>query len=885
MGKYVLEELVLQDKLSPMMKQYILLKLENMDKLIFYRLGDFYEMFFDDAITASRELELTLTGRDCGLPERAPMCGIPHHAVSGYLNRLIEKGYKVAICEQVEDPKTAKGIVRREIVRVVTPGTVTDETTLSDERNNFICSIYGDNVAVGLVFADVSTGELNIVKPVADKDYVFKILSELSKYSPKEILISSKIGGNKKLIEEINIKFSPLINYIDETAYNFEDSVKMINERFSKEDIEKNDLFSSVQSVYALYILMDYLENTQLNEMKHVNSFEYYEEKDFAYIDISTKRNLELTETLREKKKIGSLLGVLDKTKTSMGARLMRHYIEMPLKSPTQILNRLSAVEELYSKTAEREELIELLDKIYDIERLSTKVSYRNANGRDLIALKKSLENVPDIKKVLGKFSSPLLKDIDRQLDSMEDTVELLERALYEVQPINITEGEIIKDGYDETLDELRRAGKEGKNWIFQIEAQEREKTNIKNLKIGYNKVFGYYIEVTKSYLSLVPDYFVRKQTLANCERYITDKLKEVENLVIGAEEKSINLEYKLFTDIREKLFDKLEILQKIAKGVAALDVLCSFAYVAYKNHYVKPLISNDGKIIIKDGRHPVVEQMVKNGAFIPNDTYLNLTDNSFAIITGPNMAGKSTYMRQVALTSIMMQIGSFVPASSATLPIVDKVFTRVGASDDLASGQSTFMVEMSEVANILKNATKESLIILDEIGRGTSTFDGLSIAWSVVEYILRKIGAKTLFATHYHELTVLEDKLKGVKNYQIAVKKRGDDITFLRKIIEGGTDDSYGIEVSKLAGVPDEVIKRAKEIVKVLESRSIAVDEIDLKSVPAPEREDENQLGFASMVDDNIIKTLKAIEVTTLTPIEALNILNDLCKEAKGLQ
>jgi len=883
MGKYVLEDLLKQN-ISPMMKQYIELKLKNKDKLIFYRLGDFYEMFFDDAITASRELELTLTGRDCGLSERAPMCGIPHHAVSGYLNRLIEKGYKVAVCEQVEDPKSAKGIVRREIIRVVTPGTVTDETSLFDEKNNFLCSVFGDSIAIGLVFVDVSTGELNIVKPITDKDYVFKVLSELAKYSPKEILINEKLSGNKRLIDEINQKFSPLINYVEDSMYDFEKSKELITDRFSKEEIERSDLFKSVQSVYALYVLMDYLDSTQLNEMKHVNSFECYDDSDFAYIDISTKRNLELTETLREKKKIGSLLGVLDKTKTSMGARLLRHYIEMPLKSPVYITNRLNAVEELYNKTRERDKLCELLDNIYDIERLSTKVSYRSANGRDLIALKNSLKMLPEIKEVLNSFSSPMLKEINNQLDSLEDAVDLMERALLEVQPVTITEGELIKDGYNEELDELKKAKNEGTQWIFQIESQEREKTNIKNLKVGFNKVFGYYIEVTKSYLSMVPDYFIRKQTLANCERYITEKLKEVENLVIGAGEKSVNLEYQLFTEIRDSLFDCLERLQKTAKGLAKLDVLCSFANVAYKNHYVKPQLSADGKIIIKDGRHPVVEQMVKTGAFIPNDTYLNLSDNSFAIITGPNMAGKSTYMRQVALIAVMAQIGSFVPASSAILPIVDKVFTRVGASDDLASGQSTFMVEMSEVANILKNATKDSLIILDEIGRGTSTFDGLSIAWSVVEYILKKIGAKTLFATHYHELTILEDKLKGVKNYQIAVKKRGDDITFLRKIIEGGTDDSFGIEVSKLAGVPDEVIKRAKEIVKILESKEIAVNDISLNSIPAPEQDDEEQLGFAAMVDDSILKTLKAIDVTTLTPIEALNILNDLSKEAKGL-
>lgn len=883
MGKFILEDL-LKENISPMMKQYIELKLKHSDKLIFYRLGDFYEMFFDDAITASKELELTLTGRDCGLPERAPMCGIPHHAVSGYLARLTDMGYKVAICEQVEDPKEAKGIVKREIVRVVTPGTVTDSDVLSDERNNYLCSIYGDEIAVSLVFADVSTGELDIIKPIAEKDYSAKIMSELSKYSPKEMLINKKLSGNKKLVNEINNKFSPLINVIDDEEYIFEEAVSLIGGRFSKDEIERSQLYNSVQSVYALHKLIDYLENTQLTELKHVNKFECYEDSDFAYIDVSSKRNLELLETMREKKKNGSLLGVLDKTNTSMGARLLRHYIDMPLKSPVHIANRHNAVEELYERSDLREALCSYLDMIYDIERLATKVSYRTANGRDLLALKKSLELVPEIKNVISGCKSPLLKEINKELDSLDDAVAIIKNALKEDQPIGIKEGELIKDGYDNRLDELRRAMKEGKQWILQIEEQEKEKTGIKNLKVGFNKVFGYYIEVTKSYLSQVPDYFIRKQTLANCERYITEKLKEIENLVIGAEEKSVNLEYEIFVRIREEMFARLIRMQNTAKALAKLDVLCSFAYVAYKNHFVKPQISTDGKIIIKDGRHPVVEQMVRTGAFIPNDTYLNTTDNQFAIITGPNMAGKSTYMRQVALITVMSQIGSFVPARSAQLPIVDKIFTRVGASDDLASGQSTFMVEMNEVSNILKNATKDSLIILDEIGRGTSTFDGLSIAWSVVEYILKKIGAKTLFATHYHELTVLEDKLKGVKNYQIAVKKRGDDITFLRKIIEGGTDDSYGIEVAKLAGVPNDVVKRAKEIVKVLESKQLAVDEISLKNMPEPETDDEEQIGFTNVLDDSIVKTLKGIDVTTLTPVEALNILYELSNKVKEI-
>ncbi len=884
MGKFILEDILKNDKLTSMMRQYIQLKLKNMDKIIFYRLGDFYEMFFDDAITASKALELTLTGRDCGLPERAPMCGIPHHAVSGYLGRLTEMGFKVAICEQVEDPKTATGIVKREIVRVVTPGTVTDTDLLPEESNNYLASVYGDETGVCLAFADVSTGELNIVKPYIASDYGYHVISELTKYSPKEIIVNGIFNSNEKLMNELKARFSFYINIIEEEDYIPDDAIEIIRGRFSHEELESSHIFGYRQSAYALYKIIEYLEQTQFNELKHVSKFEYYEEDDFAQIDVSSKRNLELTGTMRDNKKAGSLLGILDKTCTSMGARLLKHYIDMPLKSYTHITNRHNAVEELLEKREIRDALCVSLEKIYDIERLSGKVSYRNATGRDLIALKKSLELVPDIKKNLSGCKSTLLKEIYENLDDLKDGVEIIDRALLEEQPISLKEGNLIKDGYNENLDEFRRAMREGKDWIFQIEAQEKEKTGIKNLKIGFNKVFGYYIEVTKSYLDMVPEYFLRKQTLANCERYITSKLKDVESLVIGAEEKSINLEYELFVEIREEMYKRLDRMQKTAKALAKLDVLISFAEVAYKNHYVKPLLSTDGKIIIKDGRHPVVEKVVTTGAFIPNDTYLDMDANSFSIITGPNMAGKSTYMRQVALITLMSQIGSFVPARSATLPVVDKIFTRVGASDDLASGQSTFMVEMNEVSNILKNATKNSLIILDEIGRGTSTFDGLSIAWSVVEYILKKIGAKTLFATHYHELTVLEERLKGVKNYQVAVKKRGDDITFLRKIIEGGTDDSYGIEVAKLAGVPNDVVKRAREIVAVLESKELAIDEITLKNMPQPKKEDEAQIGFTSVVDNDVIKTLKSIDVTTLTPIEALNILNDLSKQVKQM-
>ena len=883
MGKFILEDL-LNENISPMMKQYIELKLKNKDKIIFYRLGDFYEMFFDDAILTSKLLELTLTGRDCGLTERAPMCGVPHHSVSGYIGKLTSLGYKVAICEQVEDPKDKKGIVKREIVRVITPGTVTDTDVLSEKSNNFLCSVYGDEKGVCMVFSDVSTGELDIINPIMESEYAYKIISELSKYSPKEILINKKLAQNEKLLREISIRYSPYINSIDEEDYDNDNGIKIIKSKFTDYELGKTNILNYKQSVNALSKMIEYLCETQFNELKHVSKFECYNEEDFAHIDISTKRNLELTGTLRDNNKQGSLIGILDKTSTSMGARLLKQYIEMPLKSYVHIALRHGAVEELLEKREVREEIIKKLDFVYDIERLASRVSYKSANGRDLVALRKSFGCVPEIRSILSKCTSTLLKEIYEELDPLTDGVDILDRALNEAQPLSVKEGGLIKDGYNEKLDELRRAMREGKEWILQIENQEREKTGIKNLKISFNKVFGYYIEVTKSYLNMVPDYFMRKQTLANCERYITSKLKDIESLVIGPEDKSINLESELFTEISDEMYKTSQRIQKTAKALAKLDVLCSFATVAFKNHYVKPTLSSDGKIIIKEGRHPVVEKVVTTGAFIPNDTYLDMNDNIFSIITGPNMAGKSTYMRQVALITLMSQIGSFVPARSATLPVVDKIFTRVGASDDLASGQSTFMVEMSEVSNILKNATKDSLVILDEIGRGTSTFDGLSIAWSVVEYIIKKIGAKTLFATHYHELTVLEEKLKGVKNYQVAVKKRGDDITFLRKIIEGGTDDSYGIEVALLAGVPNDVVKRAREIVKVLESKELAIDEITLKNMPEPKKEDDTQIGFVNMANDNIVKTLKGIDVTTLTPVEALNILYDLSNKVKEL-
>lgn len=878
MPKYDLNEL-LESSITPMMKQYLNIKINNQDCILFYRLGDFYEMFFDDAITASRELELTLTGRDCGLPERAPMCGVPYHAMDGYIAKLVAKGYKVAICEQLEDPSTAKGIVKRDIIRVVTPGTVTDPKMLDETKNNYLASMYREDVFTCIIFADVTTGELTI-SPIIVGDDLNKLYSEISKFSPSEILVNAKMASNQKMMEEIRQRFVTTIDVKDDSFYQFDKAVAAVEGRFGKKLISEKGIAQSAETVLALYALLDYLEDTQKNELKHINDVECVNDSLFMEIDLSTKRNLELTETMREKKKKGSLLWVLDDTRTSMGARLLRHFIDRPLASYNLINERLNAVEELFSGHFMRDGIRETLSGVNDIERLASKISFKSANGRDLVSLKNSLKCIPALKETIIQSQAKMLQQICCELDPLEDVTSILDMAIVDDPPFTVREGGIIKDGYHDGLTELRRAMREGKDWIAQVEQEEKEKTGIKNLKVGYNKVFGYFLEVTKSYQNLVPDYFIRKQTLANCERYITPKLKEIENVVLGAEEKSVALEYEIFCQVRDVVYDNMLRIQKTARAVAKLDFLQSLANVAYKNNYTKPIITNDGIISIKNGRHPVVEKMLTDSLFVPNDTLLNLSSDNFAIITGPNMAGKSTYMRQVALIVLMAHLGSFVPADSAAITIVDKIFTRVGASDDLASGQSTFMVEMNEVSNILKNATENSLLILDEIGRGTSTFDGLSIAWSVVEYITKKIGAKTLFATHYHELTVLEERLKGVKNYSIAVKKRGDDITFLRKIVDGGTDDSFGIQVAKIAGVPSEVIRRAKEVVKVLELNEITFDASKVKK----EETEEEQLDLTQMYDNEIIKELQKLDVTTLTPIEALNKLFEFSKMAKKI-
>ena len=858
---------------SPMMQHYLDTKKEYSDCILFYRLGDFYEMFFDDAITVSRELEITLTGKECGQPERAPMAGVPFHAAENYIARLISKGYKVAICEQMEDPKEAKGMVKREVIRVVTPGTVIESNLLEEKKNNYIMSIYKTGIYYGIAICDVSTGDFYATE-IKENNNFSKLLDEISRYTPSEIIVNTMMFESKSDISKIKDRFNVYVslekdeNFVDETELLF-NMYNVLDENGNK--IKKED--ENSLSIPAINALLTYLTETQKTNLDHINTIKIYSITKYMALDINARRNLELTEKMRDKSKKGTLLWVLDKTSTSMGGRLLRRWINDPLIDVKQINKRLDSVKELKNSLILRGDITESLKKVYDIERLAGKIAYGNANGRDLISLKNSVAQLPEIKQILAKAESPLLKDLYDELDTLQDIYELIENSIVEEPPISVKEGGIIKLGYDEEIDTLKKATTEGKTWIVNLEAKEREETGIKGLKVGFNKVFGYFIEVTKSNLSMVPDRYIRKQTLTNCERYVTEELKNLENQILGAEEKVINLEYKAFTEIREKIEHQIQRIQKTSAIVATLDVLVSFATVAEDMNYVKPEVDESGIIDIKDGRHPVIEKMCSAGEFVPNDTYLDKNDNRLAIITGPNMAGKSTYMRQVALITLMAQIGSYVPASSAKIGVVDKIFTRVGASDDLSMGQSTFMVEMMEVATILKEATANSLVILDEIGRGTSTYDGLSIAWAVAEYIADKTecGAKTLFATHYHELTELEEKVEGVKNYSIAVKEKGEDIVFLRKIVNGGTDESYGVHVARLAGVPTNVTKKANEILKGLERKNILNNKVVEK---------ENKKVVAGQVDmfnfklAEVASEFDKIDVNTLTPIDALNTL-----------
>ena len=861
-----------KQQVSPMMRHYISTKEEYPDSILFYRLGDFYEMFFDDALTVSRELELTLTGKDCGLEERAPMCGVPYHAAALYISRLISKGYKVAICEQTEDPKTAKGMVKRDVIRVVTPGTLVDEEFLDDKTNNYLAVIYMAGNTAGISVSDVSTGEIYTTE-VIGKD---EVLNELARYSPKEIIVNAEAAKNISADIEMRLHISA-----DERGDEFfgGDTAKKTLEQFGKNCLDELQLSDKPYAVNAVSAMLNYLEYAQKASIAYINSLNVYTAAQYMELDAATRRNLEITETMRDKTKKGSLLWVLDRTNTAMGARLLKQWVEKPLINPIEINKRLYSVRELTDNMMLRDELCEVLSGTYDISRIISRLSLSSATPRDMVSLRETLIKLPSLEYTLKSTKSPLLSGMSKNFDLLEDVCDLLKRAIKDNPPVSLKDGDVIREGFNEEIDNLRKARDNGKEWLMEVEKKEREKTGIPKLKIGYNKVFGYYIEVTNSFKEQVPEEYIRKQTLANCERYITQELKELENTILGAAEKIVNIEAYVFEQVRSAIAGEIERLKHTANIIAVSDVLCSLAETAFKNHFAMPEISDSGVIEIKDGRHHVVEKMSKNSMFVPNDTLLDCNDNRMMIITGPNMAGKSTYMRQVAVITLMAQIGSFVPAKSARIGVVDRIFTRVGASDDIASGQSTFMLEMNEVSSILKNATKNSLIILDEIGRGTSTFDGLSIAWSVAEYIRnkRKIGAKTLFATHYHELTELEEKLDGVKNYRVAVKKHGDEITFLRKIVRGGTDDSYGIEVAALAGLPSEVISRAKEILKKIEN-----DEIDT-AFKTDKKADEqtDQIGFADTTALEITAYLKDIDVTTLTPIEAMNTLYTLVRKA----
>ncbi len=876
-------------QVTPMMQQYLDTKEQYKDCILFYRLGDFYEMFYEDAITASRELEITLTGKSCGTEERAPMCGVPYHAVDNYLNRLVKKGYKVAICEQVEDPKTTKGIVKREVVRIVTPGTNISSSALEETKNNYLMSIvYVSSRCYGISTADISTGDYF----VTEVDEIKTLYDEINKFCPSEIICNDAFYMSGADIDDLKNRLNITISSLDSWYFDDESCKKALREHFNVIELSGLGIADYDAGVIAAGSLLQYLFETQKNSLSHLTRIVPYQTGKYMILDTATRRNLELLETLREKQKRGSLLWVLDKTKTAMGGRMLRTFIEQPLINKSEIVERQDCIEELNKQLITREELREYLNPIYDLERLIGKISYKSANPRDLIAFNSSIEMLPHIKYLLEGFDGKLLADIHDNIDTLDDLHELITNAIDEEPPITVKEGGIIKNGFNEEIDRLRSAKSDGKSWLADLEAREREKTGIKNLKIKFNKVFGYYFEVTNSFKDMVPDYFIRKQTLANAERYSTGELKDLEDIILGAEDRLFSLEYDLYSEIRDTIAKEVIRIQSTAKAIAKLDVMVSLASVAERNNFVRPKINEKGIIEIKNGRHPVVERMIPNDMFVANDTSLDNSSNRINIITGPNMAGKSTYMRQVALIVLMAQIGSFVPASQANIGICDRIFTRVGASDDLASGQSTFMVEMTEVANILRNATSNSLLILDEIGRGTSTFDGLSIAWAVVEHIsnTRLLGAKTLFATHYHELTELEGKLNGVNNYCIAVKEQGDNIVFLRKIIKGGADKSYGIQVAKLAGVPDTVIERAKEIVEELINADIteSVKDIAVGKKKRPERKlDEVDLEqmtlFDTVKDDDIIRELKELDVDNLTPKEALNTLYQLQSKLKN--
>lgn len=883
--------------MTPMMEMYCKTKEEYKDCILFYRLGDFYEMFFEDAITASRELEITLTGKDCGMEERAPMCGIPYHAYENYMNRLVEKGYKVAICEQVEDPKQAKGLVKREVVQIVTPGTNMSVGSLNETKNNYLMSIFYDD-RYGISFADITTGDFF----TTEVESLSKVMDEISKFAPVEILVNEAVsleenGSIGISLLNLREKDHTMITVMENWYYDYDMDERLIKDQFHMMNLEGLGLKDYPNAVRSVGCLLYYLKDTQKGSVDHINHISTYHVEDFVVLDSASRRNLELCETMRDKNKRGSLLWVLDKTKTAMGARMLRSMVEQPCIRKERIENRLDAIEALNNSMITRDELREYLSAVYDLERLMTRITLKTANPRDLIAFKNSIAILPHVKAILQEFDKGLLAEYEQELDELTDLYTAIEAAIVEEPPILVKEGGIIRDGYNETVDMLKNAKTDGKNWLIELEAKEREATGIKNLKIKFNKVFGYYFDVTNSFKNMVPEHFIRKQTLANSERYSSDELEDIAGKILGAEDRLFGLEYDLFVELRDNLAKEVKRVQKAAKIIADLDALASLAYVAEKNHFVRPSINEEGRIEIREGRHPVVEKVLDNDSFITNDTLLDNDLNRVSIITGPNMAGKSTYMRQVALIVLMAQIGSYVPAQSADIGIVDRIFTRVGASDDLASGQSTFMVEMSEVANILRNATANSLLILDEIGRGTSTYDGLSIAWAVVEYISSKdlLGAKTLFATHYHELTELEGKLESVNNYCISVKESGEDIVFLRKIIKGGADKSYGIQVAKLAGVPEVVLARAREIADELSEHDITVtaaadimpkmleNTAKRNGKKGNNKDTDGQLSlFGNAQESSVVADIKALDLSNMTPMKALLYLNDLQERLK---
>ena len=864
-------------QLSPMMRQYFEIKSDYPDTILMFRVGDFYEMFFEDAKLVSKELELVLTGKDCGQAERAPMCGVPFHAADNYIARLVSRGYKVAVCEQAEDPATAKGLVKREVIRVITPGSTFDSAILNEGRNNYLASLYCEGKKAGIAFCDVSTGTMEASEFTSGAES--EILNELSKYEPKEILLNKsalKLKAVKLLLSE---RLSCIVNEVADEDYDLAVLTKTVLRCFDKKNTDELELGDKMLAVRALGKAIEDLEQTQKSELSGVTKLNVYSSSEYMHLDSGTVRNLELCETMRNKEKRGSLLWVLDKTKTAMGKRMLRSWIEKPLVSSFAIERRLNAVEELYSDIQKRTEIRAALATVLDLERIISRIVYKTANAKELRAMYQAIETLPEISALLADSKSEMLKSCYENIDILDDVAALIDRAIVEEPPLTIREGGMIKKGFNSELDALNEIMTNGKNFLSDIEQREQEKTGIKKLKIGYNKVYGYYIEITNSFKSMVPDTYIRKQTLTNAERYITQELKELEDKILGAKERYITLETELFCMVRDKIATALERIQKTAFNIAVLDCVQSLAEVALNNSFVRPDVDEKDEIIIKDGRHPVVEKMLKDAPFVPNDAVLDCAEHRMNIITGPHMAGKSTFMRQVAVITLMAQIGSFVPASSAKIGVTDAIFTRVGASDDLTSGQSTFMVEMNEVANILKNATKKSLIIYDEIGRGTSTFDGMSIARAVLEYTAnkKKLGAKTLFATHYHELTSIENEIEGVKNYNIAVKKRGGEIIFLRRIVAGGTDDSYGIDVASLAGVPKAVIERANEVLKELESgngRQVIVKEVA--------SEPDSQISFGFNTSNEIVEELKALDVNTLTPIEAMEKLYSLSKKAK---